>query len=123
VAGWQTGYAFDFNRGVPNAASDTVGQRQQFLASAAALRTDYGQLSQSSLLTTSERDLLSGSWSRASPASVRDRNLCKCVGSSPRPDICTAATVRSPAAKTGTPSSELISAANGGRFGMTRVNR
>jgi methyl-accepting chemotaxis protein len=58
VAGWQTGYAFDFNRGVPNAASDTVGQRQQFLASAATLRADYARIAQSPLLTATERALL-----------------------------------------------------------------
>src|SRR4051812_12542227 len=38
VAGWQTGYAFDFTRGVPDATSDSSGQRKEFLASAAALR-------------------------------------------------------------------------------------
>jgi methyl-accepting chemotaxis protein len=41
VAGWQTGYAFDFNRGISDALSDTAGQRKQFLDSAAALRAAY----------------------------------------------------------------------------------
>src|SRR5689334_20720457 len=36
VAGWQTGYAFDFTRGVPDALSDSAGQRKEFLASADA---------------------------------------------------------------------------------------
>jgi methyl-accepting chemotaxis protein len=49
VAGWQTGYAFDFNRGVPGAADDTVGQRKQFLASATVLRSDYAQLASAGL--------------------------------------------------------------------------
>ena len=44
VAGWQTGYAFDFNRGVPRAAEDSVGQRKQFLDSARALGDLYRQL-------------------------------------------------------------------------------
>ncbi len=44
VAGWQTGYAFDFNRGIPGALSDTEGQRKQFLDSAAALRAEYAAI-------------------------------------------------------------------------------
>ena len=44
VAGWQTGYAFDFNRGVPGALSDTERQRKQFLDSAAALRAEYAAI-------------------------------------------------------------------------------
>ncbi len=44
VAGWQTGYAFDFNRGVPGAAEDGVGQRKEFVNSAAALQTLYAEL-------------------------------------------------------------------------------
>ncbi len=44
VAGWQTGYAFDFTRGVPNAADDTVGQRKEFVASSTALTGLYEQL-------------------------------------------------------------------------------
>ena len=39
-AGWQTGYAFDVARGVPDAASDGVGQRKEFLASTAAFAAD-----------------------------------------------------------------------------------
>ncbi|MCA2211779.1 methyl-accepting chemotaxis protein [Jidongwangia harbinensis] len=57
VAGWQTGYAFDFTRGVPNALSDTVGQRQQFLASAAALRAEYDAVGRAEL-DDGERALL-----------------------------------------------------------------
>jgi methyl-accepting chemotaxis protein len=57
MAGWQTGYAFDFTRGVPDALSDSVGQRQQFLASAAALRTDYTTLG-GAALSGPERSLL-----------------------------------------------------------------
>src|SRR3569833_2043103 len=49
IAGWQPGYAFDFNRGVPGAASDTVGQRKEFLASAAALRDDYAKIAEAGL--------------------------------------------------------------------------
>jgi methyl-accepting chemotaxis protein len=49
VAGWQTGYAFDFSRGVPGALSDTSGQRKEFLASAAVLRTGYATVAQSAL--------------------------------------------------------------------------
>jgi methyl-accepting chemotaxis protein len=43
-SGWQTGYAFDILRGVPGAADDTVGQRKQFLASAAAFSADLAKL-------------------------------------------------------------------------------
>jgi methyl-accepting chemotaxis protein len=50
IAGWQTGYAFDFNRGVPDATSDTVGQRKEFLASAAALRDDYARIAEADLV-------------------------------------------------------------------------
>jgi len=57
VAGWQTGYAFDFNRGVPGALSDTEGQRKQFLDSAAALRAGYAAIGTSDL-TADERVLL-----------------------------------------------------------------
>jgi methyl-accepting chemotaxis protein len=57
VAGWQTGYAFDFSRGVPDALSDSAGQRQQFLASAAALREDYATVGKASL-SGPERTLL-----------------------------------------------------------------
>ena len=49
VAGWQTGYAFDFNRGVAEALSDTAGQRKQFLDSAAALRGEYAALGDADL--------------------------------------------------------------------------
>jgi methyl-accepting chemotaxis protein len=57
VAGWQTGYAFDFNRGVANALSDTAGQRKEFLASAAALRAGYATIGDAEL-TGDERALL-----------------------------------------------------------------
>nr|GID87532.1 methyl-accepting chemotaxis protein [Actinoplanes derwentensis] len=57
VAGWQTGYAFDFNRGVAGALSDTEGQRKQFLDSAAALRAGYAAIGTSDL-TADERALL-----------------------------------------------------------------
>jgi methyl-accepting chemotaxis protein len=57
VAGWQTGYAFDFTRGVPDALSDSVGQRQQFVASAAALRLEYAAIAEADL-TAAERQLL-----------------------------------------------------------------
>ena len=49
AAGWQTGYAFDFNRGVPRAAEDSVGQRKEFVASSAALTELYAQLGEHSL--------------------------------------------------------------------------
>jgi methyl-accepting chemotaxis protein len=57
VAGWQTGYAFDFTRGVPDALSDTTGQRKAFLASAAALRADYQTVGEAAL-NTAQRALL-----------------------------------------------------------------
>ncbi len=43
-AGWQTGYAFDVNRGVPGAASDDVGQRKEFLDSTAAFAQDLERI-------------------------------------------------------------------------------
>jgi methyl-accepting chemotaxis protein len=57
VAGWQTGYAFDFNRGVDGALSDTEGQRKQFLDSAAALRAGYATIAASDL-NAAERAML-----------------------------------------------------------------
>jgi methyl-accepting chemotaxis protein len=57
VAGWQTGYAFDFTRGVPDALSDNVGQRKEFLASAAALSDLYERIGQEDL-DADERPLL-----------------------------------------------------------------
>ena len=43
-AGWQTGYAFDTLRGVPEATSDEVGQRKEFLASTEAFQADLERL-------------------------------------------------------------------------------
>ncbi len=43
--GWQTAYAFDVIRGLPNAASDGSPSRKAFLASAAAFRKELGILS------------------------------------------------------------------------------
>lgn len=57
VAGWQTGYAFDFNRGVPGALSDTEGQRKQFLDSASALRAEYAAIGNGAL-NSDERTLV-----------------------------------------------------------------
>jgi methyl-accepting chemotaxis protein len=57
VAGWQTGYAFDNARGVPGALEDTVGQRQEFVTSSAALRADYADIGRAAL-TTGERTRL-----------------------------------------------------------------
>jgi methyl-accepting chemotaxis protein len=58
-AGWQTGYAFDFLRGVPNAAEDTVGQRQQFLASTTAFGGDLAAL-RADPITAEERTTIAG---------------------------------------------------------------
>jgi methyl-accepting chemotaxis protein len=55
--GWQTGYAFDTNRGVADAASDTVGQRAQFLASTEAFRAQMSEIA-AAPLTAAERRLL-----------------------------------------------------------------
>ncbi|WP_344611915.1 methyl-accepting chemotaxis protein [Dactylosporangium salmoneum] len=54
ISGWQTGYAFDFVRGVPNALSDSEGQRKEFLDSAAVLRTNYETLAQARLSSDEE---------------------------------------------------------------------
>ncbi|WP_412742117.1 PAS domain S-box protein [Krasilnikovia sp. MM14-A1004] len=53
--GWQTGYAFDTVRGVPNAAADEVGQRRAFLASTAAFRQDLARIGAHPLDTTERR--------------------------------------------------------------------
>ena len=53
-AGWQTGYAFDHLRGVPDAAQDGVGQRKEFLASTTAFRDDLDRLGRYRL-TAAER--------------------------------------------------------------------
>ncbi|GLW94256.1 methyl-accepting chemotaxis protein [Actinokineospora globicatena] len=42
--GWQTAYAFDVMRTVPDATSDTVGSRKTFLASADSFRKELAQL-------------------------------------------------------------------------------
>jgi methyl-accepting chemotaxis protein len=57
VAGWQTGYAFDFARGVPGALSDDVGQRKEFVASAAALKAGYEEIARAPM-NASEQALL-----------------------------------------------------------------
>ncbi len=57
-AGWQTGYAFDALRGVPDATSDTAGQRKEFLTSTAAFRQDLATLSASAVLTDAQRATL-----------------------------------------------------------------
>jgi methyl-accepting chemotaxis protein len=51
--GWQSGYAFDIQRGVKDAAADTAGQRKSFLASTAAFKQDIATL-QSQDLTAAE---------------------------------------------------------------------
>lgn len=56
-AGWQTGYAFDVLRGVPDAASDGVGQRKAFLASTAAFRGDLDALAALPLSAADRADL------------------------------------------------------------------
>jgi methyl-accepting chemotaxis protein len=43
-AGWQTGYAFDVLRGVPNATDDASGQRKSFLESTQEFRRDLDRL-------------------------------------------------------------------------------
>ncbi|MBG0814246.1 methyl-accepting chemotaxis protein [Planomonospora sp. ID82291] len=55
--GWQTGYAFDVIRGVPNAADDAVGQRKNFLASTEAFRGDLDKLESMGLTATQRADL------------------------------------------------------------------
>ncbi|GIJ49105.1 hypothetical protein Val02_59910 [Virgisporangium aliadipatigenens] len=57
LSAWQTGYAWDFTRGVPNAAMDNVGRRKQFVDSAAALRDAYVDLANSDL-TAQDRQAL-----------------------------------------------------------------
>ena len=57
MAGWQTGYAFDINRGVADAAADTVGQRKEFVASSSAFATDLAVLRRQGL-TTAQRALV-----------------------------------------------------------------
>ncbi|GIE85370.1 PAS domain-containing sensor histidine kinase [Actinoplanes regularis] len=52
--GWQTAYAFDTIRGVPEATDDTVGTRAKFLASTAAFQQDLTRLA-SHQLTSTER--------------------------------------------------------------------
>ncbi|WP_328471117.1 methyl-accepting chemotaxis protein [Actinoplanes sp. NBC_00393] len=42
--GWQNGYAFDTIRGVENATDDAVGQRESFVAAAAAFHDDLARL-------------------------------------------------------------------------------
>ncbi|GAA1908108.1 methyl-accepting chemotaxis protein [Lapillicoccus jejuensis] len=56
-AGWQTGYAFDVNRGVKDAASDTVGQRAEFVRSTTAFHDDLRRLDVPEL-TPADRALL-----------------------------------------------------------------
>ena len=48
-AGWQTGYAFDVGRGVPDAERDDVGQRKEFLASTDAFAEDLDRLTAADL--------------------------------------------------------------------------
>ncbi|GAA3254860.1 hypothetical protein GCM10010532_103980 [Dactylosporangium siamense] len=57
ISGWQTGYAFDFDRGVPGALDDTVGQRKEFLIAAEALRAAFATATAADL-TAEERTLL-----------------------------------------------------------------
>ncbi|WP_127508075.1 methyl-accepting chemotaxis protein [Actinoplanes solisilvae] len=47
--GWQTAYAFDVTRGVPDAAADSAESRAAFLAAAEAFRTELNALSQARL--------------------------------------------------------------------------
>ncbi|GIJ45774.1 hypothetical protein Val02_26600 [Virgisporangium aliadipatigenens] len=57
VAGWQTGYAFDFVRGVPDALSESNGQRKEFLASAEAMRSTFQALAREHLTNDERRAL------------------------------------------------------------------
>jgi len=56
--GWQTGYAFDIVRGVPNAASDDAESRKAFLASTDKLRAAIESLRTSSGLTGSDKQAI-----------------------------------------------------------------
>ncbi len=56
--GWQTAYAFDIARKVPDATSDTGASRRAFLASAAAFKEDLARLSKHKL-TPDETALIS----------------------------------------------------------------
>jgi len=47
--GWQTGYAFDVLRGVPNATADSAGSRKSFLDSTAAFSRELDTLAGQSL--------------------------------------------------------------------------
>ncbi|GAB1646615.1 PAS domain S-box protein [Krasilnikovia sp. MM14-A1259] len=58
INGWQTGYAFDTVRGVPNATDDAIGQRRAFLASAAAFRQDLARLAALPLTAEERRQLI-----------------------------------------------------------------
>ncbi len=55
--GWQTGYAFDAVRGVPDAASDSVGQRAEFLRSSAAFGEDLERIAAADLADTDRAQL------------------------------------------------------------------
>jgi methyl-accepting chemotaxis protein len=63
VNGWQTAYAFDVVRKVPDASEDSSPHRAKFLTSAAAFRARLDSLS-SAWLTEGE----AGEWKRASAA-------------------------------------------------------
>ncbi|GLW27555.1 PAS domain-containing sensor histidine kinase [Actinoplanes regularis] len=55
--GWQTAYAFDTIRGVPEATDDTVGTRAKFLASTAAFQQDLTRLGAHQLTSTERQQV------------------------------------------------------------------
>jgi methyl-accepting chemotaxis protein len=56
--GWQTAYAFDINRGVPNAWADDADSRKAYLASETALVEQMAALAENPDLTDEQRALL-----------------------------------------------------------------
>jgi methyl-accepting chemotaxis protein len=58
--GWQTAYAFDVARGIPDAADDSSASRASFLASAKLFRVELAALGRAARITSAERRTLTG---------------------------------------------------------------
>ncbi|MGX6603216.1 methyl-accepting chemotaxis protein [Micromonosporaceae bacterium Da 78-11] len=81
--GWQNGYAFDIIRGVSGATEDTVGQRKEFLDSAAAFRQDLARLGAAPLTAAEQTVVVAAQQSFAQYLEIDDRIIASYRANTP----------------------------------------
>jgi len=73
--GWQTAYAFDALRGVPDAASDSGSSRKAFLASGQQLAADLQALGRQPALTAAERQQVTAATNEVNAFTAADAQV------------------------------------------------